>query len=64
VGPPYPRILPELEAAERLLVNAGATPGAVELARNLVTFPTHPRVQPRDLEAMQTVVYRVATDRS
>jgi perosamine synthetase len=63
VGPPYPRILPELEAAQRLAVHAAPMPGAVELARNLVTFPTHPRVQPQDLESMEGVLRRAA-DRS
>jgi dTDP-4-amino-4,6-dideoxygalactose transaminase len=63
IGPPYPRILPELEAAEALTVRAGATPeatpGALELARNLVTLPTHPRVTPRDLEAVESLLLRV-----
>lgn len=64
VGPPYPTILPELEAAEGLAVRPAPMPGAVELARSLVTFPTHPRVQPRDLKTMESILRRMAVERS
>jgi len=63
VGPSYPRILPELEAAAPLTVGAASTPGADELVRSLVTLPTHPRVQPRDLRTIEEILRRSAVDR-
>ena len=63
VGPPYPMILPELEPAQPLAVRTGPTPGAAELARRLLTLPTHSRVRPRDLRTIEGVLRRVAADR-
>jgi dTDP-4-amino-4,6-dideoxygalactose transaminase len=62
VGPPYPVILPRLQAAERLAWRPATTPGADHLARGLVTFPTHPRVEPRDLRMIEDILRRLAID--
>ena len=57
-------ILPKLEAAERLTVAAVPTPGAEELVQGLLTLPTHPRVQPRDLTTIEGILRRHGSGRS
>lgn len=48
IAPGYPKVLAELEAAQTRTVNRPRLPGATELARKLVTLPTHSRVREHD----------------
>lgn len=55
----YPVPLPELKPLAHLLscgADATGWPGAQTLARNLVTFPTHRRVSPQELESLVALV--------
>jgi dTDP-4-amino-4,6-dideoxygalactose transaminase len=63
----YPRPLGELPAvASRLVEPALSFPGAVALARELVTLPTHSRMSPRDFDeivALSAAWYPVSQER-
>jgi len=52
VAPGYPRILPELDAAQGRHVSDGDWPGARLLAQRLLTLPTHSMIRPRDVKTI------------
>ena len=50
----YPRTLPELPQLGELTTESGREfPGAVQLARNLMTFPTHSLLTPSDFRRIE-----------
>jgi dTDP-4-amino-4,6-dideoxygalactose transaminase len=63
VSPSYPVALADLPALQSSIVKRSTTPGARELARTLVTAPTHSLLSEADLSAMDKLLTGVAKRR-
>jgi dTDP-4-amino-4,6-dideoxygalactose transaminase len=63
VSPSYPVALADLPALQSNIAQRSDTPGARELARTLVTAPTHSFLSERDLEGIEKLLSGVAKRR-
>ena len=63
VSPSYPVALADLPALQSSIAQRSDTPGARELARTLVTAPTHSFLSERDLEGIEKLLSGVAKRR-
>jgi dTDP-4-amino-4,6-dideoxygalactose transaminase len=58
VGPGYPRNLPSIaeDKGASAAVPEGSFPGSEQLARRLITLPTHSRLQEEDVSALERLI--------